>query len=78
MDRAWERVELPLRLVSDIDGYMKALGLRFGRLDFLANKEDLTDALFLEVNPNGQWGWMDTEMKNGIFDAVVDFLCRPS
>jgi len=78
MDRAWERVELPLRLASDIDGYMRALGLRFGRLDFLANNKDLTDALFLEVNPNGQWGWMDTEMNNGIFDAVVDFLCRPS
>ena len=45
--------------------------LEFGRLDFL-----LADGreCFLEVNPNGQWAWLDLDGKEGIFDAVVKTL----
>jgi len=78
MDAGWENVALPRGLEQRIDAYMRKLGLRFGRLDFLTPAEDLDAALFLEVNPNGQWAWMDLKMTNGIFDTVVDFLCRPA
>ena len=78
MDAGWENVALPGGLQQRIDAYMRKLGLRFGRLDFLTPNEDLEAALFLEVNPNGQWAWMDLHMNNGIFDAVLEFLCRPS
>jgi hypothetical protein len=76
-DNHWEHVVLPTGLSQRIDAYMRKLGLRFGRLDFLTPDEDLESALFLEVNPNGQWAWMDLQMKNGVFDAVIEFLCRP-
>lgn len=45
--------------------------LDFGRLDFLACGDELQ---FLEVNPNGQWAWLDEDGEQGIFDAVISVL----
>jgi D-alanine-D-alanine ligase-like ATP-grasp enzyme len=53
---------------------MRELGLRFGRIDLLANDLNLGKFWFLEVNPNGQWAWLDLEQRNGLFDAVIRFL----
>jgi len=35
---------------------MKEFDLNYGRLDFIQDKEFF---YFLEVNPNGQFGWLD-------------------
>jgi hypothetical protein len=35
---------------------MGAASLKFGRLDFIVS---LGTTWFLEVNPNGQYGWLD-------------------
>ena len=78
MDDRWEIVALPERLSQKINEYMLRLRLRFGRLDFLVKADNLDDSVFLEVNPNGQWAWMDLKMNNGIFDAMIEFLCRPN
>jgi len=78
MDAGWNNCAVPPGLASKIQAYMRSLRLRFGRLDFLVKADDLDDSMFLEVNPNGQWAWMDLKMNNGIFDAMVEFLCRPA
>ncbi len=45
--------------------------ISWGRIDFL----DTTDGLvFLEINLNGQWGFLDIENKYGIHNAVSDFF----
>jgi hypothetical protein len=51
--------------------FMRRLGLHFGRLDFLH-----TDGgyVFLEVNPNGQWGWLDSDGRHGLLDKMVEEL----
>jgi hypothetical protein len=77
MDARWENVALPDTFSKKIDAYMHELGLRFGRLDFLLPNENINEALFLEVNPNGQWAWMDLKMNNGIFDSMIEFLTTP-
>lgn len=55
-----------------IVAYMARLGLRFGRLDFLSGDDDPT---FLEVNSNGQFGWLDEPdtwpLHNAVLDAVL-------
>jgi hypothetical protein len=48
--------------------YMNELGLKFGRLDFLY---DNGKYYFLEVNPNGQWAWLDLENKNGLMEEMI-------
>ncbi len=58
-----------------ITAYMKRLGLRFGRLDFLAGEQQLT---FLEVNPNGQFGWLDDPGEWPLHRAVLDAALDPA
>jgi hypothetical protein len=53
---------------------MSQLGLRFGRLDLLAGDTRCEQVWFLEVNPNGQWAWLDLGQDNGLFDAVITLL----
>ena len=55
---------------------MSDLGLRFGRLDLMTKDKSCQETTFLEVNPNGQWAWLDLSGNNGLFDAMIDFLVK--
>lgn len=59
VDEAWRRVDLPASLTAALQQVMADLGLRFGRIDLLAADRSCRDVWFLEVNPNGQWAWLD-------------------
>ena len=54
---------------------MGDLGLVYGRLDFLLTADD---TVFLEVNPNGQFGWLDTPGNWPLHRAVLAALYDPS
>jgi hypothetical protein len=58
-----------------IAAYMDRLGLRFGRLDFLTGGGVTT---FLEVNPNGQLGWLDQPGEWPLHRAVLDAVLDPA
>lgn len=77
VDANWELVTIPTELHNKIDAYMKELKLDYGRLDFLADDDTLKNVTFLEVNPHGQWGWMDLNKNNGIYAAMMEFLTTP-
>jgi glutathione synthase/RimK-type ligase-like ATP-grasp enzyme len=51
---------------------MRSLGLAFGALDFIRTPEG--EWVFLEVNPNGQWLWLDDMLSLGITDAIASWL----
>jgi len=52
---------------------VSALGLRFGVLDLI---EDVAgDTYFLEVNQQGGWGWMESQLHMPISQTVVEHLC---
>lgn len=51
---------------------MNELGLRFGALDFLVTPEGKW--IFLEINPNGQWAWIEEETSLPIAAAIADAL----
>jgi hypothetical protein len=70
----WVHVSLPGWFHEKIDKYMLELGLDYGRLDFLASQDDLSDVKFLEVNPHGQWAWMDLQKNKGIYSTMMEFL----
>lgn len=76
-DKLWEYISLPDWLQAKIHAYMKEMRLDYGRLDFLASKKDFSDIVFLEVNPHGQWGWMDLNKDKGIYAAMMEFLTTP-
>ena len=58
---------------SGVTSLMHDLSLDFGRLDFLENNGKLT---FLEVNPNGQFAWLDEHNQRGLISQVIDVITQ--
>jgi glutathione synthase/RimK-type ligase-like ATP-grasp enzyme len=55
---------------------MKELGLKFGAFDFIVNNGKY---FFLEINPNGQWLWLEQKLSLNISDSLInDLLQRES
>lgn len=67
----WAPQEVPAPLLGQTNAFMREVGLDFGRLDFLQDGEIYW---FLEVNSNGEWGWLDPQGKRGVLDALVSEL----
>lgn len=53
---------------------VRALGLCFGAIDLILTPEG--EYVFLEVNPNGQWGWIQHLTGLSIGDAIAELLIR--
>jgi glutathione synthase/RimK-type ligase-like ATP-grasp enzyme len=51
---------------------MTRLGLRFGAFDFVVTPTE--EWVFLELNPNGQWAWLQDETGLPIAQAIADAL----
>jgi hypothetical protein len=64
----WRPHDLAPDIETAIFAFMRDLGLHYGRLDFL---HDGSRYVFLEVNPNGQWGWLDSEGKYGLLEKIL-------
>lgn len=67
-------VSLPKDIVDRCHSMLKMLGLEFGAFDFAVDKHDI--CYFLEVNPNGQWYWLEDLTGVLISDAIVAILAR--
>ena len=72
-----EMIETPLHIESFCKQYLHKLQLNFGCFDFIVTPDD--DYVFLECNPNGQWGWIEDECDVPMSEAMVDCLqnCLP-
>lgn len=64
--------ELPIKLEEKVRYFMRCLGLKFGAIDFVRTYGNVY--FFLEINPNGQWLWIDNKLNLGITAAVADWL----
>lgn len=63
---------LPERLSSNIERFMSSLGLAFGAIDFIRTKSG--EYVFLEVNPNGQWLWLEERLGFPIAARIARWL----
>jgi glutathione synthase/RimK-type ligase-like ATP-grasp enzyme len=50
----------------------KCLGLVFSTMDFIITPDD--DLIFLEVNPSGEWAWLEVETGLPMTEAMTDLL----
>jgi len=50
----------------------RSLGLTFGAIDMIVTPRQ--ERVFLEINPNGQWGWIEKLTGLPIADALIDVL----
>ena len=70
---AWPRCALSPDEERAIKGFMDETGYRFGRFDFIRKNGELW---FLELNPNGQWAWLDENNEHGLVSMVADAIKR--
>lgn len=68
----WQLYSLNPNDQTKIRQLMELFQLDFGRLDFLLNKDG--DLVFCEVNPNGQFAWLDSKDSVGLLSAVADCI----
>lgn len=68
----WISWDVEKEFENKIDLFMKEIGLKYGRLDFIIGGKE---PQFLEVNPAGQFGWLDDEkftLHNQVVNAILD------
>jgi glutathione synthase/RimK-type ligase-like ATP-grasp enzyme len=65
-------VELPQDLQDRLVSLVKNLGLRFGAIDLVEDRNG--HYWFLEINPSGQWGWIEQLTGVPIADTIVSAL----
>ncbi|NEA50487.1 ATP-grasp ribosomal peptide maturase [Streptomyces sp. SID10815] len=65
---------LPDRVNKALHLYLEFLGLVSGSFDLAVDREG--DYWWLELNPNGQWGWLETETGLPMSAAFADLLSQ--
>jgi glutathione synthase/RimK-type ligase-like ATP-grasp enzyme len=68
----YEPVTPPPGLVRRCVSLLGDLGLRYGAFDFIRTASG--DYVFLEVNPSGQWAWVEQATGQPITSAIVSAL----
>ncbi|QHP80885.1 hypothetical protein EO763_13620 [Pectobacterium odoriferum] len=76
IDLKHDPIELPSSIKLKCIELVESLNLRFGAIDFICDKND--KFWFLEINPNGQWAWIENQTSLPIASAIVDELIRIS
>ena len=66
-------IELPQELRHMCIQLMKKLDLHYGAIDFILDKQG--NYVFLEINPNGQWAWIEHLTGLPISKEIVKCLC---
>lgn len=70
----WEHYELPGNIKRQLTQFMNAVGLVYGAIDIIKNRNG--EYVFLEVNPIGEWGMLQRDLDYKISDAIADALIK--
>ncbi|MEZ8131492.1 MvdC/MvdD family ATP grasp protein [Enterovibrio norvegicus] len=76
IDLKHECIQLPNDIEKMCFELIKILDLKFGAIDFVCDKND--KYWFLEINPNGQWAWIENQTKLPIAAQIVNELLKIS
>ena len=64
--------DVPTKIKEKCILLVKNLNLKFGAIDLIKDKND--NYIFLEINPNGQWAWIENETGLKISDSIINLL----
>jgi hypothetical protein len=73
-DLTFEPAVLPTPVAERCLGIMESLGLVYGAIDLIVTPEN--EYVFLEVNPAGQFLWIDSELGLPLLDALSEMLIQ--
>jgi glutathione synthase/RimK-type ligase-like ATP-grasp enzyme len=65
-------IELPETLTEKCRVLTRHFGLSFSAIDLILDPDG--NYVFLEMNPNGQWAWLEQRVGHPIRDTIIDFL----
>lgn len=68
-------IQIPVEVEARLASVLKSYGLRFAAVDFIIDNKG--QWIFLEINPNGQWAWLDIVGPTEIWRLFVDTFRRP-
>jgi glutathione synthase/RimK-type ligase-like ATP-grasp enzyme len=71
-DLVHEIIDLPVEISERCIALTQLFDIAFGAIDLVLDQED--DYWFLEINPNGQWAWIERRTGLPITSAIVDAL----
>lgn len=63
---------MPDEIVKKCVALLKKLNLRFGAIDFILDNN--SEYHFLEINPNGQWAWIEKQTGFDISNQLVNLM----
>lgn len=69
---SYSMIECPTFIMDKCRSMMSDFELKFGAFDFIVNEND--EWVFLEVNPNGQWQWLEQALNLQISKKIVEYL----
>jgi len=67
-----ELTSLPSEVEKKLVSFMKLIGLRFGCIDMIVTPDG--EYVFLEINPNGQWYFIQLRIEVEIAKAIATLL----
>jgi glutathione synthase/RimK-type ligase-like ATP-grasp enzyme len=73
-DLTFEPATLPEPVEKACRSLVRALGLAYGAIDLIVTPEQ--EYVFLEVNPTGQFLWIDVEAGLPVLDALAEMLIQ--
>lgn len=68
----YTKISCPNNVIENCYQMMDAFNLMFGAFDFIVTPED--EWVFLKVNPNGQWLWLERSLGLNISQKIVEYL----
>jgi hypothetical protein len=70
-----EPMALPPAVEAGIRALLGSFGIRFAAIDLLERPDG--SLVFIDLNPNGQWLWIEHVTKLPLVDAMVELLTTP-
>ena len=71
-DVEYEKIDIPIEIKTKIRLLMNSYGIRFAAIDFARDFDGKW--IFFEINPNGQWAWMDLGAEFEIIELFKNSL----
>jgi glutathione synthase/RimK-type ligase-like ATP-grasp enzyme len=75
-DVEYERYDLPERIQAGLRRLMRSFQINFASIDLIVTPEG--EYVFLDLNPNGQWLWLEEELGLPLVAAMADLLMSES
>lgn len=71
---SYELIDLPAYIAQGVRALMSTFGLVYGALDFVVSPDGRWS--FLEINPGGQYGWLETRAGVPLTGVLADLLTK--